>query len=157
MIPYFHCLWKYGQTRGLWMQLVVEILVRWSIRPSICRRVIVCSTTVLFMAQIISVSSSPSSTLWPFAGTKACTIKLSTPTLTTPSSGFRSANVRLSWSVIPRQNSSSRSSPEPKTGSRPTTTAIPSSNGRRRSGVKSPPTSAENKNYRRKVIILFPS
>ena len=136
MIPYFHCLWKYGLTLGLWMQHVVEILVRWSIRPSICKRVIVCFTMVQFMAQTILVNFSPSSMPWPFAGIKACTIKPSTPILTTPFSGFRSVSVRPHWSEIPRQSPFSKSSLVLKTGSKPTTIAIPSSNGKPRNGAK---------------------
>ena len=55
MTPYFHCLWKYGLTLGLLMQLVLEILVQWSIRPLICRQVIRFSTSAPFMAQIIYI------------------------------------------------------------------------------------------------------
>jgi len=137
MIPYFHCLWKYGLTLGLWMQPAVAILVRWNIRPSTCRRAIVYSTMVLSMAPTISGNFWPSSMPSPFAGIRVCTTRSSIAILTTPSSGFRSVNVRQNLSVIPRRNRSSRSSPELKTGSTPTTIVIPSLNGKRQSGAKS--------------------
>ena len=56
MIPYFHYLWRYGLTLGLWMLPVRAILARWSIRPSICRRDIRFSTSALCMAPITSAN-----------------------------------------------------------------------------------------------------
>ena len=145
MIPYFHCLWKYGLTRGLWMLPVQATLGLWNTRPSTCRQAIVCSTMVLSTAPTTSGSFSPSSMPLPFAGIRVCTTRLSTAILTMPSSGFRSANVRQNLSATPRRNRSSRSLPEQKTGSTPTTIVIPSSSGKRRNGVRSQPILGANK------------
>ena len=137
MTPYFHYLWKYGQTRGLWMQPVLAILGRWSIRLSTFRLAIRCFTMVLFMVPIISGSSWPLYMPSPSVGNKDFTPKPSIPTAITPSSGLASGNARPSWSARPRRNRFSKSLPEQSIGFRLMTTVIPLLNGKPRNGVKS--------------------
>ena len=145
MIRFFRYLLRCGPMRGLSMLPVVVIPDLWNIRPSTCRRVIGCSTTDLFMARIISVSSLPSYMPLPSAGIRDCTPRPSTATPIMPSSGSPSASARPNLNVPPRQNLSIRLLPVPKPGYKLTTFAIPSSNGRPRSGVRCLPTSVGNK------------
>ena len=145
MIPYFHCLWRYGRMLGRWMRPVLEIQARWNIRLLIWQRAIGFFILALFMAQTISGSSSLLFMPWHFVGIRGSTTRPSTQTPITPFSGLLNASARQNWSAPPRQNNSIRLSSEQKTGLIPTISVIPSSNGKPRNGERFLPISAGNK------------
>lgn len=131
--------------RGRWMLPVVEILVRWNIRPLICRQALGCFTSARFTARIISGSSSPSSMLSLSAGIRDCTIRLSIPTLIMPFFGYRNANARPNWSVRHRRRNFIKSSYVQNNGLIRITSEIQSLSGKPLNGERFLLTSVGNK------------